>query len=279
MSTRVALLGAGGKMGCRITDRLKDIARYDVRYVEPSEKGRERLAERGVSAVDEAQALDGAEIVVMAVPDDLIGPISEDIVPKIDSGTMVVLLDPAAAYADALAERDDISYFITHPAHPSIIDASSDLSRDDPDWFGGRGREEQDIVCALHQGPDEDYERGEALARDIYAPVRRAHELTTEQLFLLEPALVEMVLGSCLYAVREAYDHVVEQGVPEQAARDFLFGHFRVELGIVFGFTDFPFSDGAQEIIDETEGEIFRDDWKNRVFSEEKLEAIASEVA
>lgn len=266
-------------MGCRITDRLKDNARYDVQYVEPSEEGREKLAERGVSAVDEAQALDGAEIVVMAVPDDLIGPISEDIVPKLDSGTMVVLLDPAAAYADALSERDDISYFITHPAHPSIIDASSDLSRENPDWFGGQGREEQDIVCALHQGPDEDYERGEALARDIYAPVRRAHELTTEQMFLLEPALVEMVLGSCLYAIREAYDHVVEQGVPEQAARDFLFGHFRVELGIVFGFTDFPFSDGAQEIIDETEGDIFRADWKDQVFSEEKLEEVASEVA
>ncbi len=51
MTTRVALLGAGGKMGCRITDRLKNNSRYDMRYVEPSEQGQERLAEQGVSAI------------------------------------------------------------------------------------------------------------------------------------------------------------------------------------------------------------------------------------
>ena len=210
------------------------------RLVEPSEEGRERLAERGVSAVGEDRALNGADIVILAVPDDLIGPVSEDIVPKLDSGTMVVLLDPAAAYTGALCEREDVSFFITHPAHPSIVETTSELSNENPDWFGGQGREEQDIVCALHRGPSEDYERGEALARDIYGPVRRAHELTTEQMVLLEPALVEMVLGSCLYTVREACEHVIDMGVPEQAARDFLFGHFRVELGIVFGFTDSP---------------------------------------
>lgn len=265
-------------MGCRITDRLKDNPRYEVQYVEPSKRGRERLAEREVSVVDEDQALDGAEIVIMAVPDALIGPVSDDIVPKLDSGSMVVLLDPAAAYAGVLCEREDISYFITHPAHPSIVDASTDLSTENPDWFGGQGREEQDIICALHQGPEEEYERGVALARDIYAPVRRTHELTTEQIVLLEPALVEMVLGACLYTIREAYEHTVKMGVPEQAARDFLFGHFRVELGIVFGFTDFPFSDGAQEAIEETKRGIFTSDWKEQVFSEEKLDEIVSEI-
>lgn len=279
MTVNVALFGAGGKMGCRITDRLKDADRYDVQYVEPSERGRERLAERGLSATSDEEALDGADIVVMAVPDELIGSVSADIVPKMDSGSMVVLLDPAAAYAGALHEREDISYFITHPAHPSIVDASSSLSGDDPDWFGGQGREEQDIVCALHQGPDEDYDRGEAFARDIYAPVRRAHELTTDQMVVLEPALVEMVLGSCLYAIREAYEHAVDLGIPEQAARDFLFGHFRVELGIVFGFTDFPFSDGAQAAIEQTKRDVFVSDWKEQVFSEERLDEVTSEIA
>lgn len=279
MTTQVALLGAGGKMGCRITDCLKDTSRYDVRYVEPSEQGRERLAERGLSASSEDQALDGAEIVIMAVPDDLIGPVSEDVVPNLDSGSMVVLLDPAAAYAGVLSERDDISYFITHPSHPSIIETNSDLTDENPDWFGGQGREEQDIVCALHQGPEEDYERGEAIAQDIYGPVRRAHELTTEQMAILEPALVEMVLGACLYTIREAYEHAVEMGVPDQAARDFLFGHFRVELGIVFEFTDFPFSDGAQRAIEETQDDIIVPDWKERVFSEARLREMTTEIA
>ncbi|MDS0223557.1 NAD(P)-binding domain-containing protein [Haloarcula sp. S1AR25-5A] len=279
MTVSVALFGAGGKMGCRITDQLKDYDRYDVRYVEPSDSGRERLAERGLSATPENEALDGADIVVLAVPDDLIGTVSEDVVPQMDSESMVVLLDPAAAYAGKLYEREDISYFITHPAHPSIVDANSSLSGDNPDWFGGQGREQQDVVCALHQGPKEDYDRGEAFARDIYAPVRRAHELTTEQMVVLEPALVEMVLGSCLYAIREAYEHAVDMGVPEQAAKDFLFGHFRVELGIVFGFTDFPFSDGAQEAIEQTKQDIFVSDWKETVFSEERLDEVTSEIA
>lgn len=266
-------------MGCRITDRLKDTDRYGVQYVEPSERGRERLAERGLSATSDVEALAGADIVVLAVPDELIGSVSEDVVPKMDSGSTVVLLDPAAAYAGKLHEREDITYFITHPAHPSIVDASSNLSGDAPDWFGGQGRETQDIVCALHQGPDRDYDRGEAFARDIYAPVRRAHKLTTEQMVILEPALVEMVLGSCLYVICEAYEHAVEMGVPEQAARDFLFGHFRVELGIIFGFTDFPFSDGAQAAIEQTKQDIFVSDWKERVFSEERLDEVTSDIA
>lgn len=279
MPLQVALLGAGGKMGCRITDRLKDTDRYDVRYVEPSERGQERLRDKDLSTTSEDEALDGADITVMAVPDDLIESVSKDIVPKIDSGSMVVLLDPAAAYAGALYERADISYFITHPAHPSIVDASSDLRSEEPDWFGGQGREEQDIVCALHHGPDEDYDRGEAFARDIYAPVRRAHELTTKQMVILEPALVEMVLGSCLYTIQEAYERTVDMGVPEQAARDFLFGHFRVELGIIFGFTDFPFSDGAQEAIEDTKRDIFVPDWQERVFSEKRLNEVTSDIA
>lgn len=279
MDVQVALLGAGGKMGCRISDQISENPQYDVRYVEPGEEGRRRLAQRGLEVTSEDEALDGADIVIMAVPDKLIGPISEDIVPKVDSGTMIVLLDPAAAYAGALYEREDVSYFITHPSHPSIIDADSSLSSEQPDWFGGQGQEEQDIVCALYQGPKKDYDRGEALARDIYHPVRRAHELTTRQMTVLEPGLVEMVLGSCLYMIRGAYEHAVDQGVPEQAARDFLFGHFRVELGIVFGFTDFPFSDGAQEAIEETKRDIFVSDWKERVFSEERLREVTTEIS
>lgn len=278
MATTVALMGAGGKMGCRITDQLRDADRYELRCVEPSEEGRERLAERGLSAQTQEEAVSGADIVLLAVPDDLIGPITAEVVPELDEGAMVVLLDPAAAHADVLYDREGVTYFITHPCHPSFFTAETGMADDDTDWFGGQGRDEQNIVCALHRGPESDYDRGEAIARDIYAPVRDAHRVTTEQMAILEPALVESLLGSCLYAIRDGYRHAVDAGVPEEAARDFLFGHFRIEFGIVFGFTDFPFSDGAQEAIARAREDIFADDWEAEIFSQENVARSTEEI-
>ena len=45
--TTVALLGAGGKMGLRLTENLKK-SDYAVRHVEISEQGRAALADVGV---------------------------------------------------------------------------------------------------------------------------------------------------------------------------------------------------------------------------------------
>lgn len=272
-------MGAGGKMGLRITDQIMDDRAYDVRYVEPAEEGQEALAERGIEMSSPDDALQGTEIVILAVPDEFIGMITEDIVPKLDSGTMVILLDPAAAYADGLHDREDITYFLTHPCHPSFFTAETGMNDENTDWFGGQGRDVQDIVCALHQGPEDDYAKGEAIARDIYAPVRHAHRVTTEQMAILEPALVETLLGTCLTVLREGYEHAVEMGVPEDAAREMLFGHLRIEFGIVFGFTDFPFSDGAQQVIEEAKSDIFRSDWKERVFDVQNIQESTELIA
>jgi hypothetical protein len=148
----------------------------------------------------------------------------------------------------------------------------------DTDWFGGQGRDEQDVVCALHQGSEEDYAVGEALARDMYAPVRNVHRVTTEQMTLLEPALVETLAATCLDVIREGYDRVVEMGVPEDAAREFLFGHLRIELGIIFGYTDFPFSDGAQQAVEEAKADLFHPDWEERVFGIERVQRSAESI-
>jgi hypothetical protein len=279
MTVTMALLGAGGKMGCRITDQLKHNGQYEMRYVEPNERGRERLADRGITATSEDEALEGADIIVMAVPDDLIGYITEDIVPKVDSDTMIILLDPAAAYADVLHAREDISYFLTHPCHPSFFTAETDMDDENTDWFGGQGRDAQDIVCALYQGPEDDYAKGEAIARDIYAPVRNAHRVTTDQMALLEPALVETLLATCLYTIRDGYERIVEMGVPKDAARQFLFGHFRIEFGIVFGFTDFPFSDSALRAVEEGRKKIFRSDWEDSVFDTDHVQESVERIA
>ncbi|MCU4975486.1 semialdehyde dehydrogenase [Halobacteria archaeon AArc-m2/3/4] len=270
MSRSIALFGAGGKMGCRITDQLKDNPHYDVRYVEPSEDGADRLADRSVSPTPVADAVDGANVAIMAVPDRLLGSVLEDVAPRLDPGSIVMLLDPAAAYAGVLPEVDDLSYVISHPCHPPLFDGPTD-SEERRDWFGGQGLAEQDIVCALHRGSEEDYAIGEAIARDIYAPVDEAHRVTTEQMAILEPQLVEALLSTCLIALEEGMQRVIEMGVPEAAARSMMYGHLRTELAIVFDEVDFPLSDGAQRVAAESRDELFRSEWKETFFGSEKV--------
>jgi hypothetical protein len=273
MSSTVTLMGAGGKMGCRITDQLRDDPRYDMRYVEPAAEGQDRLAERGVSVTPQEEALQGTDVVVMAVPDDALGDITDEVVPVLHSGSMVVLLDPAAAYAGALHDREDVTFFVTHPCHPPLFQEDRPPEYGE-DWFGGQNKAEQDIVCALHQGPEDDYARGEALARAMYAPVRRSHRLTTEQMALLEPALVETLAATLIDTIHEGMEEIVDSGVPEQAARDFLMGHFRIEIAIIFGMAGFPFSDAAQRKIEEAKGELLQDDWKDVLTVERTKESV-----
>jgi hypothetical protein len=74
----------------------------------------------------------------------------------------------------------------------------------------------------------------------------RAHRCTVEQMAILEPVLSETVLGTCLTILREATGEAARRGVPYEAARDFILGHMRVELAIVFQEKEGAvFSDGA----------------------------------
>jgi len=274
----VALLGAGGKMGRRITDRIGDDSAYDIAHVEPAEEGRARLAERGIDPTPEAAALDGADVVIMAVPDELIGSIAEDVVPQLDPGAMVVVLDPAAARAGVLPDPGDVSYFLTHPCHPPLFDPDRDPEHEE-DWFGGQGMAEQSIVCALEHGPEAAYARGEAVARDIYAPVGTVHRVTTRQMAILEPALAESLAGACLAVIRDGMERAVEMGVPEEAAFEFLMGHLRIDIAILFDIVDFPFSDGAERAIADAREEILVEDWADRIFEEERIEASVEAIA
>lgn len=268
MST-IALMGAGGKMGNRITRNLKDHPDYTTLYVEVSEAGRASLAELGVSVTPQDEAMKQANVVILAVPDALIGKICSDIVPKLKSGTMVMGLDPAAGYAGVLPEREDITYFISHPCHPPLFHDETDPEAR-RDWFGGV-KAKQNIICSLHHGPEEDYAKGEAIARTIFAPVMRAHRLTTEQMAILEPALVETLALTCFTVIREGMDEAIRMGVPEPAVRDFLFGHIRTIVAIVFDFAGAPVSDGAKLAVNQAKGQIFQPDWK-KVMQIENIE-------
>jgi hypothetical protein len=271
---KITLLGAGGKMGGRITANLQHLPQYQVDYVEASEERRKQMADAGIKTTPMDEALGRTEAVILGVPDRLIGKITHEIVPKLKPGTIVLGLDPAAAYAGVMPKRDDITYFIAHPCHPPLFSDTEPASAKS-DWFGGQGTLQQSVVCALHQGPEEHYAVGEKLAAAMYAPILRTHRVTVEQMAILEPAVVESTMATCIAAMREAMDRAVELGVPEQAARDFCLGHIRTLTAVTFGFAGFPISDGAIKAIEQNRPRIFHDNWKEEVIS---LPAIRQSV-
>jgi hypothetical protein len=264
--TTITLLGAGGKMGLRITDNLRKTD-YDVRYVEVSDRGKAALASRGITAVPLEEALKGSQAIILALPDNRIGQVMVQIGSLLPAGIMLIALDIAAPLAGDLPERDDLVYFVTHPCHPSVFGGETEPAGQ-LDFFGGV-HARQNIVCSLVQGPEEAYALGEAIARVIYAPVLKSHRCSPEHMAILEPVLSETVLGTCLTIVGEAIDEAVRRGVPEEAARDFVLGHIKVELGIVFKlFEGATFSDGALKAIEEAKRTLFQPDWK-KVFERE----------
>lgn len=248
-------------MGGRITANLRHLLQYQVDYVEASEVRSQQMAQEGIKTTPLNEALGRAEAVILAIPDRLIGTITHQIVPKLNPGTIVLGLDPAAAYAGVMPRRDDITYFIAHPGHPLLF-SDTEPASPKSDWFGGQGTLKQSVVCALHQGPEEHYAIGEKIAADMYAPILRMHRITVEQMAILEPAVVESTMATCVTVLREAMEAAVAMGIPRQVAEDFCLGHIRTELAIVFGFAGFPFSDGAIKAIEQNKPRIFREDWK-----------------
>ncbi|MCL4068355.1 NAD(P)-binding domain-containing protein [Pseudomonas sp. GX19020] len=269
--TRLALFGAGGKMGMRLTRNLLN-SDFDVTYVEVSEAGRQRAKDaHGVECIGPDEAVRNAEVVVLAVPDTAIGAVARDIVPKLNPGTMVVCLDAAAPFADHLPERADITYFVTHPCHPPIFnDEATPEGR--KDHFGGIAAQ-QGVVNALMQGPEEHYALGEKVAKTIYAPVARSHRVTVEQMAYLEPGLSETVCASLLVVMREAMDEVIKTGVTYDCARDFLLGHMNILGAVIFDeVKGGQFSDACNKAIEFGKPVLMRDDWK-RVFDFEEIKA------
>ncbi|WP_075289357.1 phosphogluconate dehydrogenase C-terminal domain-containing protein [Pararhizobium arenae] len=270
--TSIALFGAGGKMGYRLAKNLKG-SRFDVRHIEVSEAGKARLQnDLGVSCVDADTGLAGAEVVVLAVPDTLIGKVAAGIVDKLVAGTIVVVLDAAAPAAGHLPKRDDLTYFVTHPCHPPIFNDETDPAAK-RDFFGGVAAK-QHIVSALMQGPEEHYALGEEVAKVIWAPVMRSHRVTVEQIALLEPGLSETVCASLLVVMRQAMDECVARGVPKEAARDFLLGHMNVLGAVIFEETPGVFSDACNKAIEFGIPVLMKDDWKKVFEPEEIAESI-----
>jgi hypothetical protein len=258
----VSLIGAGGKMGGRITDHMIK-SEYDTRYVETNAQKRKELTDRGLKATQLNEAVEDSDIVILAIPDVDIERVSREIVPQMKSGAMLMVLDAAAAFAGELPERDDISFFITHPCHPPIISDETDPEVR-KEWHGGI-RAKQNIVCALMQGTEEDYTKGEALSRTIFSPVLRAHRITVEQMAILEPAMAETIMFTMMVTIREAMEEAINAGVPEQAAKDFMLGHLNSSIWVLFGdIGDYRalVSEGALKAVELARSELISSDWK-----------------
>lgn len=275
--TKIALFGAGGKMGVRLATNLKD-APYDILPVEVNPEGQKRLeAETGLTCVDQGQALSVADTVILAVPDRLIGTVLSGCIDALKPGTAVIMLDAAAPHADTLPKRDDVTYFVAHPCHPPLFNDETDPDAQ-KDYFGGIAAK-QHIVCALAQGPEEHYAKCEEIARVFYGPVMRSHRVSVEQLAMLEPALSESVGATFAKALKDATDEAARRGVPYQAAEDFLLGHMTILLAVAFGIQPGgKLSDGCMKAIEEAEPVIFNEGWLDKIFAPEAVKASVRSI-
>lgn len=267
--TKVALFGAAGKIGTRVAEKLRNDDNYHTLYVEVGDAGLARLRTRGLSPTSQGDAVHEADTVVFAIPDAVIGRVTKTIVPQLNSGTLVILLDPAAPHGGELPEREDIAYFVTHPCHPPLI--NDEVTPDArSDFWGGTAK--QNIVCSLIQGPDEAYVKGERLARRMFAPVMDAHRITVEQMAILEPTMAETMILTCQVVIKEAIEEAIRRGVPRQIAYDFAMGHMRVNVGILFDYIDAQLSDGAKLAVKRAREHVFQPGWE-KVFEPENVMA------
>ncbi|BDA85725.1 semialdehyde dehydrogenase [Aureimonas sp. SA4125] len=271
MTKPVAVLGSGGKMGFRVTKKLIE-AGYDVRAVEIGDVGRARLAEAGIAPISVEAGVAGASVVVLALPDNIIGDVMRQLSPMLGAGTMVLILDAAAPYAAALPDdRPDLTYFVGHPCHPPLFNDETDWDAR-RDYHGGIAR--QSIVCALMQGPEEHYALGEEICRAMWSPIIEAYRVTLEQLAILEPGLSEMVAMPFVDTMVEAVEEcVAKYGIPRGAAMDFLIGHLNVEIAMWFGFSPKVPSDAALRLMRFAKGVVVREDWREALSPQKVKEA------
>jgi D-apionate oxidoisomerase len=247
-------------MGCRLTDNFLKYSHYQVQYLEVAERGIQNLQQRGVAIASIADSIPTADVVILAVPDVAIGQISEELIPLMKPGALVMTLDPAAPLDGAIAHRDDLGYVIAHPCHPSVFnwEPTEDAFRD---FYGGISAK-QSIVVALMHGTEAHYALGERVSQDMYAPIKDTHRITLEQMAILEPAMVETLAQTCMEVVKEGFDNIVARGVPEAAARDFVLGHLRIQIAVLFREVNGTFSDAAYKISKRAKPILFKEGWQ-----------------
>ncbi|MGQ1797377.1 phosphogluconate dehydrogenase C-terminal domain-containing protein [Kocuria oceani] len=264
----IAVIGAGGKMGQRVSNNFKTTS-AQVFYAEASPVGQERVRGLGLEVTVTEDAVPGADVVVLAVPDTVLGSVSEQVVPLMKEGAIVMTLDPAAAYAGLLYQREGIEYVCAHPAHPSIF-LERTTKEEYADTFGGIAAP-QHAVAAVESDNEDIKARAEVVIRTMYAPVIDVHWVTVKQLAVLEPTLVETIACMIGGLLKEALEETVNTvGVPRPAAEALFYGHIQVALANALR-GDNPFSEACHIAMGHGRELIIKDDWK-RVFDDAVLD-------
>ncbi len=261
-------------MGMRVSANLARTS-YPTFYAETSPAARERVRAAGRELTDAMDAVPRSDVVILAVPDVLLGEISARIVPAAKPGAVVLTLDPAAAYAGVLARREDLHLAVAHPCHPSVF-LERTSAEEWADTFGGVAAP-QEVVAAIESDDRAARDHAEAVVRAMYAPVLDVHWVTVEQLAFLEPTLVEtitcMISGLLAEALKETVNTV---GVPEAAAKAMLFGHTQVALTNSLRGSN-PFSEACLIAMDYGRETIITKDWK-KVFDRAELDGVIARM-
>lgn len=270
----VSVIGAGGKMGTRTSNNLaKKPEDFELLMVEASEDGMKSITDRGFEPTPVEEALGKSDVVVFAVPDTLIGKLSAVYVPQLRPGTGFIILDPAAAVARELTLRDDCTFGVAHPCHPSYF-LDQDTYEARQDRFGGCGGK-QDIVMSKIQGDEERFAQCVEVAKQMYAPVEHAYVMSSEQIAFLEPTLVELLGATCLYAMAETVDEAERRGIQREAAVSFLTGHIYNLSANFLGYIPGkpPVSDACKVAIGLGNRLVMREDWK-KIWNDDVLNKV-----
>lgn len=272
----VSVIGAGGKMGTRVTNNLaKHPDAVELHFCENSEAGIAAIKARGFSVVPADAAVPKSDIVVLAVPDVIIKKVSVGIVAMMKPGATMIILDPAAAVAKELALRDDCSFVVTHPCHPSYF-YEQDTPEAHEDYFGGIAAK-QDLVMAKIQGDDTNFANAKKVSELMFAPVLNCFVMGIRDIAFLEPTLVEILGASTLYAMAETVNEAERRGIQREAAISFLTGHINILSAVFLGkLGNVQVSDACKVAVGLGNRLVLRDDWK-KIWDDDVLDkAIAT---
>ncbi len=258
----VSVIGAGGKMGTRTSKNLaKAPDEIELLLVEAAEAGKKAIRERGFEVSAAEEAVPKSDIVVLAVPDTVMMKVSQGIVAMMRPGAGLIILDPAAAVMKEVALRDDCTFAITHPCHPSYF-LDQDTYEARHDFFGGMGGK-QDIVVSKIQGDDAKFAECRRVSEIMFAPVVHSYVMGIRDMAFLEPTLVEVLGATCLYAMAETVNEAERRGISREAAVSFLSGHVYNLTANFLGFLgNTPVSDACKVAIGIGNRLVLRDDWK-----------------
>ncbi|KAA6103416.1 MULTISPECIES: phosphogluconate dehydrogenase C-terminal domain-containing protein [unclassified Pantoea] len=270
----ITVIGAGGKMGMRISANLQHSA-YQVFYCENSPQAQQQVTAQRRELSDAASVVPLSDVVILAVPDIVLGKVSQSVVPQMQSGAVLLTLDPAAAYANLIAQRDGIEYAVAHPCHPSVFLARY-TKEEHADAFGGVAAV-QHVAAAWESGSAEQKAELSKVISVMYGPVDQVHWVTVTQLAYLEPTLVETVACMVGAFMKEALDETVKHsGVPEEAAKAMLYGHIQIALAVAFRATN-PFSDACMIAMEYGREKIIKPDWK-QIFDQQELDKVIARM-